>query len=318
MITYAHLRRNPHMFQRLSGITVEEFDRLYAEFEPVWVAAERVRLQRAGRKRAIGGGGDYKLELETHLLMALVWLRLYLTTEALGYFFGISQSAASRNTRRLLAVLHQMSKAAFTWSEPPPRGKGRSAAQLKAEEPDLFAILDATEQPLERPKNKEREHLAYSGKRRRSTCKDALIVNEQGLIRAITPTSVLGRTHDLTQIRNAALLETIPKEVVILADAGYDGLAKDLPEHKVATMLKAKRNHPLQPADKFINRALASVRIIVENVFCQLKHFRSLVDRFRHDVEQVHSAVFAVVAMLVNRRTRQRLVQQRLAAARAA
>jgi DDE superfamily endonuclease/Helix-turn-helix of DDE superfamily endonuclease len=309
MVTYYGLRRNPQAFQQLTGISVDEFESLYADFEPAWVAAESARLQRPGRQRAVGGGNDYKLDVETQLVMVLVWLRLYLTTATLAYFFGVSQSTASRNTRRLLAVLHQVSGQTFEWPEPPRRGHGRTTAELAQASPDLFAILDATEQPIETPQDKTREQRAYSGKRQRATCKNSLIVNEEGRIRGVTP-SALGRTHDLTQIRQSGLLSTIAKDKVVVADASYIGLDKDLPDHSVAIAHRAQRDHPLQQDHKDANRELSSVRIVVENVFCHLKHFQSLSQRFRHDVEQVHSAVFAVVAMLVDRRTQSRLAAQ--------
>lgn len=309
MVTYYGLRRNPRAFQRITGITVAEFEDLYKDFEPVWVAAEQQRLQRPERQRAIGGGNTYKLGVETQLLMVLVWLRLYLTTATLGYFFGISQSAASRNTRRLLTILEEVSGQEFAWPEPLRKGQGRTAWELQEEYPDLFAILDATEQPIETPQDKEREHRAYSGKRRRSTAKSSLIVNEKGVIRGVTP-SALGRTHDLTQIRQSGLLDDVPSQVVLLGDASYLGLENDLPDQPVVIMFKAQRNHPLQQAHEYMNRYLSSTRIIVENVICQLKHFQSLADRFRHQVEHVHSAVFAVIAMLVNRRTQRRLADQ--------
>ena len=58
--------------------------------------------------------------------MVLFWLRLYLTTEAVGCFFGLDKSNVSRNGRRLLAVLRQVSDTEFEWPEPPLRGQGRS------------------------------------------------------------------------------------------------------------------------------------------------------------------------------------------------
>lgn len=309
MVSYFGLRRNPRAFQRLTGVTVEEFEQLYQDFEPAWVAAEEQRLQRPERKRAIGAGNAYKLDPQNQLLMVLVWLRLYLTTATLGYFFDISQSVASRNTRRVLKVLQEVSGEAFQWPDPPRKGQGRSKSELAEEYPDLFAILDATEQPLETPQNPEREHLAYSMKRRRTTVKASLIVNQDGIIRGVT-SSALGRTHDLTQIRQSGLLSALPSQVIAVADAAYHGLDKDLPHHSVAVAHKAQPHHPLQQAHKDANREISSVRIIVENTIAQLKNFRSLTDRFRHDVEQVHSAVFAVVAMLVNRRTQRRLALQ--------
>lgn len=306
MLSYYSLRRNERAFKQFTGITVSEFDALYVDFEAAWVIAEQKRLERPGRQRAIGGGNTYSLELEDQLLMVMVWLRLYLTTAVVGYLFGISQSAASRNTRRLLKVLREVSEEEFGWPEPPAKGEGHNLIEAKQAYPELFAIIDATEQPVERPQDRDEEYLHYSGKRRRSTIKNSLIVNERGKIRAVTDTEP-GRTHDLTQIRQADVLNDIPICVGVVTDAAYDGLHNDLPEHSVATAHKAQRNHPLEQAHKDINREPSSLRIIVENVICQLKHFRILAERFRHDVRNVHSDVFAVIAALINRRTQLRL-----------
>ena len=306
MLSYYRLRRNERGFKQFTGITLEEFDVLYPGFEAAWVEAEEERLQRPNRERAIGGGSDYKLDVRDQLLMVLVWLRLYLTTDALGYLFGISQSTASRNSRRALKALREASGQEFGWPDPPKRGKGQKLDAAKQVYPELFAIVDATEQPVERPVKRAEEERYYSGKRGYATCKSTLVVNEHGVIRAVTSTAP-GRTHDLTQLRESGILDAIPQEVGVIGDAGYDGLYKDLPDHSVATSHKAQRNHPLQQDHKAVNRELSSVRIVVENVICQLKHFRILTDRFRHNVRQVHSHVFAVIAALVNRRTRRRL-----------
>src|SRR5215211_8164027 len=105
MLTYSQLRQRPSSFKSLTGITVAEFEALYARFEPAWQASEVKRLMRADRQRAVGAGKPYALELRTRLVMLLVWLRLYLTTEALGCLFELHKSNVSRNGRRLLTVL---------------------------------------------------------------------------------------------------------------------------------------------------------------------------------------------------------------------
>ena len=43
MLTYAKLTKTPIKFQRFTGLTVEEFDQLAADLEPMWKAAERKR-----------------------------------------------------------------------------------------------------------------------------------------------------------------------------------------------------------------------------------------------------------------------------------
>ena len=53
------LSRQPEAFVRLTGLTVVKFSQLLADIEPLWEAAERKRLSKRERKRAIGAGTPY-------------------------------------------------------------------------------------------------------------------------------------------------------------------------------------------------------------------------------------------------------------------
>lgn len=305
MITYDKLRLNKNAFKALTGLTIEEFDALYAKVEPVWVEAETRRLNRPDRQRAIGAGAKYSLDLATQLVMLFFWLRLYLTMTATGYFFSVDKATVSRNINRLLPLLRQISDEEFQWPEPLGEGRRKGVEQAIRDYSDLFAIVDATEQPVQRSQDNEKQRAHYSGKKKRHTRKTAIVVNEHGLIRAVSD-STPGSVHDITHLRGSGILSRIPKDVGVIGDAGFDGLHKDLPDHSVATTHKARRNHPLTEDQKLINRELSNTRIIVENVLCHLKHFRILAERFRHDVD-IYDDVFRTVAGVVNVRTKNRL-----------
>lgn len=96
--------------------------------------------------------------------MTVVWLRLYLCVEALG-FFGVDKATVSRNTKRVLAVLRRLEDATLGWPEPPKRGEGKNVEQAMREHPDLPAIVDATEQSIQRPSDDEQQKVHYSGKK---------------------------------------------------------------------------------------------------------------------------------------------------------
>ena len=305
MLRYNILKSRPEALRALTGLSHEEFKDLYERFLPVWEEAERKRLSRPDRQRAIGAGRSYKLDLATRLLMTMMWVRLYLSTAALAALFGVDKATVSRNGRRILAVLRQVTEGEIEWPDPPSRGKGKDLAEILATYPDLFAILDGTEQPIQRPTDPERQRAFYSGKKKRHTVKNGLIVKEEGMIRAVT-SSTPGSVHDLRHFRESGVLMRIPQEVGVIADAGFDGLHKDLPLHSVATAHKARRNHPLTEDQKLMNRELSRVRIVIEHVLAQMKQFRALSERFRHSL-QIHDDIFVLVAAIVNRRTRQRL-----------
>lgn len=311
LLTYPGLRRHEHLFRRWSGVTVAEFDELYRRFEPAWTQAEIERLQGRQRQRAMGGGGDYRLDLDTRLLLVLIWMRHYLTGETLGCLFGVNQSTVSRTIKRILPVLHALGQASI--QPPKPGGGRRSLLDFKQAQPDLFAIFDATEQSVNKPQDDQQARLHFSGKQRRCTCKTSLHVNEAGMIRQISTTTP-GSLHDVTHLRQSGLLTAIPPDTIAVADAAYVGLYKDLPQHSVLVPHKASRGHPLLPDQRLANRELSAIRIKVENVIAHLKIFRILTHRFRHSVSKVHSLVFTIIAGLHNRRTLNRLKQAWLAA----
>lgn len=305
-LTYPGLRRHEKLFRGWSGMTVAEFDELYRRFEPAWTQAEIERLQGRQRQRAVGGGGDYVLDLDTRLLLVLVWMRHYLTGETIGYLFGVNQSTVSRTITRIVPVLQQLAQASLQW--PKPKGGRRSLLYFQQEQPDLFAIFDATEQSVNKPQDDKQSRSYFSGKQRRSTCKTTIHVNEDGLIRQLS-TSAPGSIHDVTQLRQSGLLTAIPPDTIAVADAAYVGIYKDLPNQGVLVPYKAQRNHPLVAEQRDANRFLSSIRIKVENVFAQLKIFRILTHRFRHNVANLHSPVFTILAALHNQRTLNRLKQ---------
>ena len=150
LLTFDRLRAKPTLFKAFTGVSLSEFELLVTQSTPLWVEREQQRLLRPKRQRAPGGGCKPTFGLRGQLLVTLVWLRLYLTTETLGFLFGIDKATVSRYTRAILPVLRQVGDATLGWVEPPKRGQGKNLAAARATYPDLFAIVDATEQPVQR------------------------------------------------------------------------------------------------------------------------------------------------------------------------
>lgn len=308
MLSYTFLAKRTSTFRSLTGISLQEFNQLFQQFEPLWEQNEQKRLERPNRKRAVGGGHPYRLDLRSQLVMTLVWLRLYLTMEALGVLFGVHKSAISRNTRRVLKILRQLGEDSLWWTEPPTRSQGRTLFEALAEFPDLLSIIDVTEIRIQRPQDAEQSKASYSGKKKTFTRKFGIIVNEHGHIRGAT-NGYTGHTHDLTLVRQSNVLPLIPKEATVVLDKAFEGIDHDLPEHSIAVPHKTHYKHPLEEAEKWANRDISTQRIVVENSICELKHFKVLADCFRSCWDWLDAAFFAVIA-LINPR-----IQRRLAAA---
>jgi hypothetical protein len=81
---YDQLRRHPVVFLKMTGLRLGEFEQLLTDMLPQIIEAERARLQRANRRRALGGGRHAELARTNQLLLTIIWLRLYPTNEVLG------------------------------------------------------------------------------------------------------------------------------------------------------------------------------------------------------------------------------------------
>ncbi len=170
---------------------------------------------------------------------------------------------------------------------------------------DHLAIVDATEQRVERAKVYETQRKYYSGKKKTHTIKTQIVVNEQGRIRDVRD-SVPGSTHDLTLLRESGVKDELPEGLTVTGDTGYRGLQNDFPDRSVALPYRPKDKQKLTPEEKLHNRFLSSLRMVVENSLCELKHFQALVARFRHSLER-HSQVTKAIAGIVNLRIDNRL-----------
>lgn len=303
MITYDRLAKTPKAFPALTGLTRDEFDRLFMAFE---AAAEAVRAasthtKRDSRKRtrAAGAGRRHTLAPRTRLLSALVWLRVYPTYELLGWLLGLDKSNAWHNTQDVLEVLDTMTD--FPFDRPDPdRRKLQTAEAVMDAFPEVRVIVDAKEQAFHRPAGWDRQKAYYSGKKKRHTVKNQVACTPGGRIASVSTTAP-GRTHDLTVLRYTGLLDRLPPGAGVMADKGYIGVAADAGERVVVTPIRASKSHPLTDEQKASNRVISGCRVVVEHVMAQLSRFQVLRQVFR-SVFGRHTRAFRVVALLVDRR----------------
>ena len=109
MLNYEKLSKKSKMFRRFTGLTIEELDDLYAEIESKYSEYENKRLGREERKRAIGAGRKFKLDLIDRLLMLLVYYRLYVTFCLTGFLFDLDQSNVHRDIKYLEPLVKALS-----------------------------------------------------------------------------------------------------------------------------------------------------------------------------------------------------------------
>ena len=78
-------------------------------------------------------------------------------------------------------------------------------------------IVDVTEQPINRPKNRQRKFTAV---KKRHTLKTEILINEKGkIISASRPHQ--GKRHDMSIRRRS---DKLPQKSEVLGDSAYQGL----------------------------------------------------------------------------------------------
>lgn len=320
VLRVAKLRRRPKHFRTFTGLSVEQFDVLLDAVAPVYARLEREKKCRRPRQRAVGAGHPFTLPLPERLLMVLMSLRLYVTETLLGYLFDIDNSTVGRerNHRMMPALLEALpvplrEELGLVGAAQKRGGGGGGGGkkigtleELLERFPELKEVLvDATEQPVPRPKDALRQRQSYSGKKKRHTCKTQIAAARAGVVLHQSG-SVPGSVQDTVLLRFTGLLHQVPAHVLVRVDRGYEGVEAEFPDARIEKPIKAQRNARVSALGKAYNRMQARLRIPVEHVLARLEKFRVLEGVYRGR-QRFYDDCFAVVAGLSNYRVLGRL-----------
>ena len=309
MITFATLSQQPQAFRSLTGMSLSEFNTLFAHFANAQArqrsTATTTRRDHKPRQRASGAGRPFAHSDKTRLLMVLLWLRVYPTFEVLAFFFSLHKSNAHAGVQDVLCTLGSLCD--FAFERPAKERKALNSVQAVMDAfPDVALLIDAKEQRTRRPKSSkedDKQKPYYSGKKKAHTLKSQVAVTPSGMIGAVSKSVPGGANHDLTLLRTSKLLDNLDPDEAAMMDKGYDGVAKDHPDKRLYLPFKARGGHPVTEEQKAYNRHLSSYRIVVEHVNARLNQFGALSQVWRGGRERQHTQVVRVVAHLVNRRT---------------
>jgi hypothetical protein len=161
---------------------VQEFDDIYnKQITKKYTKHEIKRLSKGKeRKRDIGAGRPFKLDIRNRFLMLLVYYRLYITYTLAGFLFNLDQSNICRDIQKIESLIKECL--------PIPQKIHNITKRLKTPEeveqyfPDFLTFIDSTEQQIPRSKNKRKRKAYYSGKKKRHSVKTQLVVNNFGII----------------------------------------------------------------------------------------------------------------------------------------
>jgi hypothetical protein len=209
--------------RRVTGLSREVLAELVAELGPRWQARQEARLADRPRRRAAGAGARHRLVFLDRLLATLVHLRHGVTHDVLACWFGVSRSTITRAIGELRPLLAE--RGCTVEGGIRLRTLADVVAHLGAT--GQLGLLDATEVRVRRPAaGRAGRQRFVSGKARANTVKALVITDAAGRLLCCGHTRP-GSVHDLTQVRQAGLVELLAliPGVTLLADAGYQGLS---------------------------------------------------------------------------------------------
>jgi hypothetical protein len=324
MLRVSKLKRHPRHFHSFTGLRIAEFDQLLNELQSPYEISVRQRQASSPRVRQPGAGRPSALALPERLLMGLIYLRLYVSQRLISFLFDIDQSNVCREFNdRLLPVLlavlpvplrdaplHTASESeqkanAINNSPDDPREKPKrkprrinTLKELLETYPDLSEVLiDATEQPIPQPEDKQKRKQAYSGKQQDHTVKTQILATKEQILHIFG--GLPGCLHDLTVLGASGVVLRVPQKVPIRLDKGYQGASKRYPLHDIKQPIKGKRGQTVNAFGRAYNYLLSTLRIYVEHHFARLQQFGILRDLYRGRFED-HEDVFCVVSGLLN------------------
>lgn len=298
------LRRKPEKFHAFIGLTPDEFDTVLVGVETVYPAAHEARLNHPGRRRAMGAGHPFTLPVAERLLLTLMYWRVYLTQGLLGYLFDLDDSNVSREIRRMRNVLLQVLPVPMRDSNllkspagRPPQRLG-TLTELLEHHPEWEEVfIDATEQPVFRPKNKLARRQRFSGKRKGHRIKTQVVTTTHVVTHLLG--EIPGCVNDNLLLQGSGVVPRIPPDRRIRLDLGYEGIEQVYPVQQIEKAIRGQRGHTLTTLGKVYNQMLNRLRVPVEHMIGRLKQFNVLAFQYRGRWTD-HEDTMTVIAGLVN------------------
>ncbi len=190
----------------MTGLSPQVLAELVAELGPRWQACQDARLADRPQQRAIGAGARYRLLFLDRLLATLLHLRHGVTHDVLACWFGVSRSTIIRAVGEVRPLLAE--RGCTVAGGIRLRTLADVVAHLGAA--GQLGLLDATEVRVRRPAAHQAGRQRFvSGKARANTVKAPVITDAEGRLLFCGQTRP-GAIHDLTQVRQAALVKLAP------------------------------------------------------------------------------------------------------------
>lgn len=289
MIFISNLIRNKRYFQRFVGLDFKKFEILEKRIEKIYIKIMDENSNKEGRKRSSGGGRKSKANgVGEKLIITLLYYKLYMTQEFLAWISGIDQSNISRIITLMSQIIEEAADPMLKHyleeaKNAAPAGKRyiSNMTEFLRQFPDFEEIaIDATENSINRPKDKETNKKFYSGKKKKHSMKTQITVSYTGKILDVSD-SYPGSKHDKVMLDAEKTIDKTTRYSRCFVDKGYLGIDKEHKDKNILVPFKKPKGGELTQFQKDINRYLGGKRIVVEHVFGKLKNNKIISTTFR-------------------------------------
>ena len=274
-MNYKAALRTDRMCKATTGLRVDAFNALVADFAINYLEFEAKRKKK--RQRKLGAGRGSKIETIDEKLFYILWyMKTYPTFDVASFYVGFHRSNACEWVHTLLPVLEQTMQRKFVL----PQRKIADPEEFLRLFPETAEVfVDGVERLRQRPKKKKSATKTYSGKKKQHTRKSVVVTDKKRKILVITKQKS-GRRHDKRLADKESIFENIPKEIPVYADTAFIGEGK---VHKnILLPKKRSKNRPLTYDEKEINRIISSYRVLVEHAIGGMKRYRCISERLRN------------------------------------
>ena len=221
MLEYQRLKKDRRQLLAVTGVTDKEFRALHEAFCVAYatVYPEDKTVEGRERKRQSGGGRKGQLgTTEQKLLFSLVYLKTYPLQALLGAMFGLSQSRVNRWLQRLLPIVKQ---ALDELGVLPSRTPEQFAEQERDYQEPAELIIDGTDRRRQRPKDKAKQAVHYSGKHKTHSDKNIVVVNAKTKRVGYLSQTYAGKVHDKKIVDTEPI--DYPPATILYKDTGFQG-----------------------------------------------------------------------------------------------
>ena len=292
---YQYLLKHHELFQYAIGITYTQFQKLLPKFSIALRKAEHAKAWNKKRIREAGGGRKATLKDDEEKLFFILWYyKIYPTFR----YAQCNVKLDKRNVQLWMRFLQDVLFTALGYTLTLPKRKIRTNAGWLEICPKLSDfIVDSTERPIQRPKDKEKQKEYYSGKKKRHTVKNQLFVDRETKKILNVSATVEGKRSDKTLFIDDPLYAKLPPKAKAMGDKAYIGI-----DHPFLIWTIPKKKPPgreLTDEEKETNRQISSVRIRVEHPNAYMKHFNILGNRYRSSIDK-SELPFKTIAAIYN------------------